>query len=72
LASILRTAQQRHLDADAVITTLLHAPTPIVSPQFYPASASVNSPGNQILIIHCATSAKRRPKMRRKIITIPT
>jgi len=42
LASILRTAQQRHLDADAVITTLLHAREPIVSPQFYPASASVN------------------------------
>lgn len=42
LASILRTAQQRQLDADAVITTLLHAPAPIVSPQFYPASASVN------------------------------
>ena len=42
LTSILRTAQQRHLDADAVITTLLHAPAPIVSPQFYPASASVN------------------------------
>ena len=42
LASILRTAHQRHLDADAVITTLLHAPAPIVSPQFYPASASVN------------------------------
>jgi transposase len=42
LASILRTAQQRQLDADAVITTLLHAPAPIVSPQFYPASARVN------------------------------
>ena len=42
LASILRTAQQRHLDADAVITTLLQARTPIVSPHFYPASASVN------------------------------
>ena len=42
LASLLRTAQQRQLDADAVITTLLHARTPIVSPQFYPASASVN------------------------------
>jgi hypothetical protein len=42
LASILRTAQQRHLDADDVLTTLLHARTPIVAPQFYPASASVN------------------------------
>lgn len=42
LTSILRTAQQRHLDADTVITTLLHAPAPIVSPQFYPASVSVN------------------------------
>jgi transposase len=42
LASLLRTAQQRQLDADAVITTLLQARTPIVSPQFYPASASVN------------------------------
>jgi transposase len=42
LTSILRTAHQRHLEADAVITTLLHAPAPIVSPQFYPASASVN------------------------------
>jgi transposase len=42
LTSILRTAQQRHLDADAVITTLLHARAPIVAPQFYPASASVN------------------------------
>jgi len=40
LASILRTAQQRHLDVDAVITTLMRAPAPIVSPQFY--SASVN------------------------------
>jgi transposase len=42
LATILRTAQQRHLDADRVITTLLHAREPIVSPQFYPASTSVN------------------------------
>ena len=42
LTSILRTAQQRHLDADAVLTTLLHARAPIVSPHFYPASASVN------------------------------
>ena len=42
LTSILRTAQQRHLDADAVLTTLLHARAPILSPHFYPASASVN------------------------------
>jgi hypothetical protein len=42
LASILRTAQQRHLDADAVLTTLLYAHAPIISPQFYPASVSVN------------------------------
>lgn len=42
LTSILRTAQQRHLDADALITTLLHAPAPIVAPQFYPARASAN------------------------------
>lgn len=42
LASILRTAQQRYLDADAVFTTLLHARAPIVAPQFYPASASLN------------------------------
>jgi transposase len=37
LVSILRTAQQRNLDVDTVITTLLHARTPIVSPHFYPA-----------------------------------
>ena len=42
LASILRTAHQRQLDVDDVITTLLRAPAPVVSPQFYPASASVN------------------------------
>ena len=42
LTSILRTAQQRRLDADAVLTTLLHARAPIVSPHFYPASASVH------------------------------
>lgn len=42
LASILRTAQQRHLDSVEVLTTLLRAPTPIVSPQFYPTNASVN------------------------------
>lgn len=42
LASILRTAHQRGLDVDDVITTLLRAPAPVVSPQFYPASASVN------------------------------
>ena len=42
LATILRTVHQRHLDADDVLTTLLHARAPIVAPQFYPASASVN------------------------------
>jgi transposase len=42
LASILRTAQQRGLDAGDVITTLLRAPTPIVSPHLYPTSVSVN------------------------------
>ncbi len=42
LASLLQTARQRHLDADDIITTLLHARAPIVAPQFYPASASVN------------------------------
>jgi hypothetical protein len=39
---MLRTAQQRDLDVDAVITTLLHARVPIVSPHFYPVGASVN------------------------------
>lgn len=42
LASILQTARQRQLDAEAVITTLLHERAPIVAPQFYPAIASVN------------------------------
>jgi hypothetical protein len=42
LATILRTAQQRRLDTTDVLTTLLRAPTPIVSPHFYPTSASVN------------------------------
>jgi transposase len=42
LTSMLRTAQQRDLDVDAVITTLLHARVPIVSPHFYPVGASVN------------------------------
>ena len=42
LDSLLRTAQQRDLDVDVVLTTLLHARTPIVSPHFYPASASAN------------------------------
>ena len=32
LASVLRTARQRHLDGVGVLTTLLRAPTPIVSP----------------------------------------
>ena len=38
LASIVRTAQQRGLDRTDVLTTLLHAPKPIVSPHFYPVS----------------------------------
>lgn len=42
LASILRTAHQRGLDGVEVLTTLLRAPTPIVSPHFYPTSGSVN------------------------------
>lgn len=42
LTSILRTAQQRDLDTDAVLTTLLRAPTPIVSPHFYPITPSVH------------------------------
>ena len=39
--SILRTAHQRGLDTTEVLTTLLRAPEPIVSPHFYP-TASVN------------------------------
>jgi transposase len=42
LASILRTAHQRGLDSSDVVTTLLRAPAPIVSPHFYPTAASVN------------------------------
>ena len=42
LASILRTAHQRGLDSVEVLTTLLRAPAPIVSPHFYPTSVSVN------------------------------
>ena len=42
LASILRTAHQRGLDSADVITTLLRAPKPIVSPHFYPTALSVN------------------------------
>jgi transposase len=42
LASILRTAHQRDLDSGDVVTTLLRAPAPIVSPHFYPTAASVN------------------------------
>jgi transposase len=38
LASILRTAHQRGLDAGDVLTTLLRSQTPIVSPHFYPVS----------------------------------
>jgi hypothetical protein len=42
LASLLRTAHQRGLDATDVLTTLLRAPAPIASPHFYPTNASVN------------------------------
>jgi transposase len=42
LASLLRTAHQRGLDSDEILTTLLRAPAPMVSPHFYPTSASVN------------------------------
>jgi len=42
LASILRTAHQRGLDTTDVLTTLLRAPRPIVSPHFYPTTASIN------------------------------
>ena len=42
LASILRTAHQRGLDPTDVLTTLLRAPTPIVSPHFYPTPLSIN------------------------------
>jgi len=42
LASILRTAHQRGLDSSDVLTTLLRAPAPIISPHFYPTSPSVN------------------------------
>lgn len=38
--TILRTAHQRGLDPTNVITTLLRAPKPIVSPHFYPTAAS--------------------------------
>jgi hypothetical protein len=42
LTNILRTAHQRGLDSVEVLTTLLRAPAPIVSPHFYPTSVSVN------------------------------
>jgi len=42
LASVLRTAHQRGLDVSDVLTTLLRAPKPIVSPHFYPPAVSVN------------------------------
>jgi transposase len=42
LVSILRTARQRELDTTEVLTTLLRAPQPIVSPHLYPTSASIN------------------------------
>ncbi len=38
LASLLRTTHQRGLDSTAVLTTLLRAPTPIVSAHLYPTS----------------------------------
>jgi hypothetical protein len=41
LATILRTAHQRGLDSTDVLTALLRAPTPIISPHFYPTSESV-------------------------------
>jgi len=42
LVSILRTAHQHGLDSSDVLTTLLRAPAPIVSPHFYPTAVSVN------------------------------
>lgn len=39
LASVLRTARQRGLDRHAVLTPLLRAPTPIVSPALQPRAA---------------------------------
>ena len=42
LVSTLRTAHQRGLDSSDVLTTLLRAPAPIVSPHFYPTAVSVN------------------------------
>jgi transposase len=42
LASILRTAHQRGLDSTDIFTTLLRAPTPIVSPRFYATHIPVN------------------------------
>lgn len=36
------------LDPVEVLNTLLHAPSPIVSPHFYSKSAAVNFPGNQL------------------------
>jgi transposase len=39
LASVLRTARQRGLDRHAVLTPLLRAPTPIVSPALYRPAA---------------------------------
>ncbi len=42
LASMLRTAHQRGVDGTDVLATLLRAPTPIVSPHFYPTGVSVN------------------------------
>jgi transposase len=42
LASIIRTAHQRRLDPTDVLTTLLRAPAPLVSPHFYPTTVSIN------------------------------
>jgi hypothetical protein len=42
LTSILRTAHQRGLDSVEVLTTLLRALAPIVSPHVHPTSVSVN------------------------------
>lgn len=39
LASVLRTSRQRGLDSTAIMTTLLQAPTPIVSPALQPRAS---------------------------------
>jgi transposase len=40
LVSLLRTAQQRNVDVADLFMTLLRAPAPVVSPQFYPGTDS--------------------------------